>query len=106
MPQKFITKNPNRRIIRPSSSVFHNTLKVKEVNPVHNVTKVAASTENKEIKENTEMNAVEQLKNIVGDDAKLPKRKVKVEKKDKGLFERTEDSTILLTEENKMLLND
>ena len=37
---------------------------------------------------------------------KLPKRKVKVEKKDKGLIERTENSTILITEDNKMLLND
>ena len=38
--------------------------------------------------------------------AKAPKRKVKVEKKDKGLIERTENSTILLTEDNKMMLND
>ena len=34
------------------------------------------------------------------------KKGVKVEKKDKGLYERTEESTILLTEDNKMLLND
>ena len=39
-------------------------------------------------------------------DKKMPKRKVKVEKKDKGLFERTEDSTILITEDNKLMLND
>ena len=37
---------------------------------------------------------------------KAPKRKVKFEKKDKGLIESTENSTIVLTEENKMMLND
>ena len=40
------------------------------------------------------------------DKAGVPERKVKIEKKDKGLFERTENSTILLTEDNKMVLND
>ena len=44
------------------------------------------------------------IENIIG--SKAPKRKVKVEKKDKGLIERTENSTILLTEDNKMVLND
>lgn len=36
----------------------------------------------------------------------LPERKVKVEKKDKGLYERTSNSTILLTEDNKLMLID
>lgn len=40
------------------------------------------------------------------DKAGVPERKVKIEKKEKGLFERTENSTILLTEDNKMVLND
>lgn len=40
------------------------------------------------------------------EETKLPKRKVKVEKKEKGLFERTENSRVILTEDNKMLLND
>ena len=54
----------------------------------------------------TDMNdKIEQVKAAL-DIEKAPKRKVKVEKKDKGLYERTEESTILLTEDNKMLLND
>lgn len=36
----------------------------------------------------------------------IPENRVKVEKKDKGLFEKTTESTILLTEDNKMMLND
>jgi hypothetical protein len=36
----------------------------------------------------------------------LPKREIKVEKKDKGLYERTKNSTILLTEDNKLMLTD
>ena len=47
---------------------------------------------------------IEKIEAIMG--VKAPKRKVKVEKKDKGLIERTENSTILLTEDNKMVLND
>ena len=47
---------------------------------------------------------IEKIESIMG--TKAPKRKVKVEKKDKGLLERTDDSTILLTEDNKMVLND
>lgn len=45
------------------------------------------------------------VKNIL-DGQELPERPVKVEKKDKGLYERTKGSTILLTEDNKMMLTD
>ena len=94
MPQRFIIKNQNKRVIRPASRLI-------SVNP-----SAANGVENKQINEEQNMNTIEQLKAIVGDDVKIPKRKVKVEKKDKGLIERTEDSTILLTEDNKMMLND
>ena len=33
-------------------------------------------------------------------------RQVKFEKKERGLYERTENSTILITEDNKVMLND
>jgi hypothetical protein len=36
----------------------------------------------------------------------MPENRVKVEKKEKGLYEKTTESTILLTEDNKMMLND
>ena len=61
----------------------------------------------KEEKEEADMDNIEKIKKLVGDnEAEIPARKVRVEKKDKGLFERTENSTILLTEDNKMVLND
>jgi hypothetical protein len=95
MPQRFILKNQLRKVVRPASRYLSANNAV-----------VSNDSENKEVNEDTEMNNVEQLKSIIGDDAKLPKRKVKFEKKDKGLIERTEDSTILITEDNKMMLND
>lgn len=51
-------------------------------------------------------NTIDKLKEILGDDIEVKKRQVRVEKKDKGLIERTENSEILLTEDNKMLLID
>jgi hypothetical protein len=95
MPQRFILKNQLRKVVRPASRYLSANNAV-----------VSNDSENQEVNEETEMNNVEQLKSIIGDDAKLPKRKVKFEKKDKGLIERTEDSTILITEDNKMMLND
>ncbi len=95
MPQRFILKNQLRKVVRPASRYLS-----------ANNTVVSNNSENKKVNEETKMNNVEQLKSIIGDDAKLPKRKVKFEKKDKGLIERTEDSTILITEDNKMMLND
>ena len=102
MPQRFILKNQLRKVVRPASRYLSaNNAVVSKDNTV-----VSNATENKKVNEETEMNNVEQLKSIIGDDAKLPKRRVKFEKKDKGLIERTEDSTILITEDNKMMLND
>ena len=95
MPQRFILKNQLRKVVRPASRYLSANNAV-----------VSNNSENKKVNEETKMNNVEQLKSIIGDDAKLPKRKVKFEKKDKGLIERTEDSTILITEDNKMMLND
>ena len=99
MPQRFIRKNPYRKSVRPAGRTVSYYAK--------NTVSDKKQEENKEIKtEKTDMNNVEQLKAIVGNDAVIPKRKVKIEKKDKGLIERTEDSTILITEDNKMMLND
>ena len=95
MPQRFIRKNPHKKTLRPASRHMDLTDLSKNV-----------ETENKEIKEQSSMNNIEQLKAIVGEETKIPKRRVKVEKKDKGLIERTENSTILITEDNKMMLND
>ena len=71
------------------------------------VTKETPKKENKRQKKNKDMvneNKLTQMEAIIATD--LPKANVKVEKGDKGLYERTENSTILLTEDNKMLLTD
>lgn len=49
-------------------------------------------------------NTVDKVKQILNKD--IPEIRVKIEKKDKGLFERTENSTVLLTEDNKLMLTD
>ena len=97
---KFFGKNPHKKYVRqfPNSIVKH------IIQP--KVDKKETVEENKEIKKDKEMadERLEKIENIIG--SKAPKRKVTVEKKDKGLIERTENSTILLTEDNKMVLND
>lgn len=92
--RRFIGKKIIKRYVRPNSNrgIPH---------------KVAPKEEiiEKKTKETDMNDKIEQVKTAL-DIEKTPKRKVKVEKKDKGLYERTEESTILLTEDNKMLLND
>lgn len=66
-------------------------------------------TENSDNNMNTQ--TLEEINDIISDNelnlgARKPKRKIKMEKKEKGLLERTEDSTILITEDNKTLLTD
>lgn len=68
--------------------------------------KVVTETENNDNKDVVDMKDERLTKVEALVNAQAPKRKVKVEKKDKGLIERTENSTILLTEDNKMMLND
>lgn len=62
-------------------------------------------TKNKIEKKNTEMNTNEQVEAAEKIAAEM-KSAVKVVKKDKGLIERTESSKIVLTEDNKQVLND
>ena len=92
--RRFIGKKITKKYVRPNSNrgIPH---------------KVAPKEEiiEKKTKETDMNDKIEQVKTALYIE-KSPKRKVKVEKKDKGLYERTEESTILLTEDNKMLLND
>ena len=97
---KFFGKNPHKKYVRQfSNSIVKHIIQPK-------VDKKETIEENKEIKKDKEMadERLDKIENIIG--SKAPKRKVKVEKKDKGLIERTENSTILLTEDNKIVLND
>ena len=92
--QRFIGKKLYKKYVRPinNSKVPHKETNIKVENKIENTEEVM----------NDKITKVEEVLDI----EKAPKRKGKIEKKDKGLFERTENSTVLLTEDNKMLLND
>lgn len=62
---------------------------------------------NKKEKESEDMITTEQFDRVdaLVQDINVPKQ-VKVVKKDKGLIERTESSKIVLTEDNRQVLND
>lgn len=51
---------------------------------------------------NNKFNKVNSILNM----EEIPDNRTKIEKKEKGLYEKTSNSTILLTEDNKMMLND
>lgn len=122
MPIRFIGKNLHKRVVKPLKNSFKNqnvhvaevakqkiTEVIKEepmVEPVvmeevHEEKKIKNKKKNKDM---VNENKLAQLEAIAGTD--MPKMNIKFEKGDKGLYERTENSTILLTEDNKMLLND
>lgn len=104
MVQRFFGKKPLKKHVRPlrNSAIPH---KVSAEPSKKNESKVN-EVENNEINNTGNMNDERLAKVEALAGVKAPKRKVKVEKKDKGLIERTENSTIVLTEENKMMLND
>lgn len=111
MAMRFFGKNPRRKYVRRTpnrniSQTVDAAIEKKEEKPIINEVLTNEIQENNDLKDNTDMadERLEKIEKITG--TKAPKRRVKVEKKDKGLIERTENSTILITEDNKMLLND
>lgn len=90
MTQRFFYKTTKKKYVRPCSNSAKNNNKV-------------IKTEN--VMTNEDIEKLEQLTNDLSD-KKIPAKRVKVEKKEKGIIERTENSKIVLTEDNKMLLND
>lgn len=66
-----------------------------------------AKRKNKTKKENKEdMMDIDKLKEIEATAAELADNNIKIVKKDRGLIERTESSKIVLTEDNRQVLND
>ena len=129
MVTRFIGKNLGKKVVRPIKNAVKYGKKsngddkkaivvatdnkvVEEIVTKESVTKETVinktpKKENKKQKKNKDMvneNKLSQMEAIIA--TELPKANVKVEKGDKGLYERTENSTILLTEDNKMLLTD
>lgn len=80
--------------------------KVEEVKETVVEKTTAKKKKNKETKTDEDMN-IEQMNQIeaLAQAVNAP-REVKVVKKDKGLIERTESSKIVLTEDNRQVLND
>ena len=124
MVTRFIGKNLGKKVVRPIKNAVKYGKKsngddkkaiaaatdnkvVEETVTKETVIKKTPKKENKKQKKNKDMvneNKLSQMEAIIA--TELPKANVKVEKGDKGLYERTENSTILLTEDNKMLLTD
>ena len=124
MATRFIGKNLAKKVVRPIKNAVKYGKKsngddkkaivaatdnevVEEIVTKEAVIKETPKKENKKQKKNKDMvneNKLSQMEAIIA--TELPKANVKVEKGDKGLYERTENSTILLTEDNKMLLTD
>lgn len=124
MATKFIGKNLSKKVVRPLKNAVKYGKKsngddkkvvvaatdnevVEETAIKETAIKETPKKENKKQKKNKDMvneNKLSQMEAIIA--TELPKANVKVEKGDKGLYERTENSTILLTEDNKMLLTD
>lgn len=124
MATRFIGKNLVKKVVRPIKNAVKYGKKsngddkkaivaatdnkvVEEIVTKEAVIKKTPKKENKKQKKNKDMvneNKLSQMEAIIA--TELPKANVKVEKGDKGLYERTENSTILLTEDNKMLLTD
>ena len=102
-PQRNITKSIQTKYVRPIKR--KPTLIVEKPIIKEKVDEIIK--ENKKEKQE-DMNNIEisQVDALLQSEDNKPKRKVKIEKKDKGLYERTENSRIILTEDNKMLLND
>lgn len=122
MVTRFIGKNLGKKVVRPiknavkygkksngdnKKAIVTDNKVVEEIVTKEAVIKKTPKKENKKQKKNKDMvneNKLSQMEAIIA--TELPKANVKVEKGDKGLYERTENSTILLTEDNKMLLTD
>ena len=77
--------------------------RVKKVNVPHTIVTEDIDN-NKNLKDNTM--TTEQLERAEGLVKNINKPKVKVIKKEKGLIERTESEKVVLTEDNRQVLND
>lgn len=89
MSVKFIGKNPLRKLVKriPNNAFVH---------------RVKGENNNKIVNDAMEERKLDKIEKIVG--LEKPKKRIKVEKKEKGLVERTD--VVVLTEDNKILLND
>lgn len=96
-----------RQMDRPSGRLIANVIKTEQAKETSEAvdTDVQSIKNNKKRKKSNEMNTSEKIATAEAVlDAMAPE--VKVVKKDRGLIERTESSKIILTEDNRQVLND
>ena len=96
-----------RYMDRPNGRLITSIVKTEVKNDVTEAVEapVSSTKNNKKRKKNNEMNTNEKIATAEAVlDAMAPE--VKVVKKDRGLIERTESSKIILTEDNRQVLND
>lgn len=89
-----------RNTISPVSTVRAEVIETPQIQE-----EVQKPKKNNRKKEDSEMLTKEQIEQIEAQ-ANAMQQEVKVVKKDKGLIERTESSKIVLTEDNRQVLND
>ena len=109
MALQFITKKFRKR---PNYKIVPSTIKGKELENIETVTnssdvnnKKDNKAKNNKKKQKDDMIDRSQISTIE-DAVKNMQPEVKVVKKDRGLIERTESSKIIITEDNRQVLND
>ena len=102
IPKKPVVENKRDK----ATETVDNTTAEKDTTPKSKKNKRKnKNIENNDINKDNMNDKLDKVQNIL-DGETLPEQKVKVVKKEKGLFERTSNSTILLTEDNKLMLTD
>lgn len=102
---RFVKKRPQNRYVRPVKN--YQLIRTVAKTSVEKEEKTTESGEVEKITEDKNMDSrIAQINQVLDPKKGSAKRVVKVEKKSQGLYERTEDSKVLITEDNKMLLND
>lgn len=108
MAQRFFGKTPHKKYVRPlsNSRIPHKVAvqeEIKEDKPSIAENEAIEKINIEKTKE--DMNKEDKLESLMAD-AKAQKKRVKIEKKDKGIIERQEKEVVLITEDNKMVLTD
>lgn len=108
MVKRFINKSSRVKYVKPyvnkrpkQTAVVSKPTTTPEVKEEKNDNKSLK----KESKDMIDKNKINQMLNDLGAE-ELPKRKAKIDKKDKGLIERADNTKIILTEDNRQLLSD
>lgn len=105
----FLSKHKNRQDVKPVVEKQENALveTIEEVKSTKETSKKVKTKKNKE--ENVEKmdeNKLKQAEELVNALSGVDPNQIKRIKNDRGLIERTESSKVVLTEDNRQILND